>query len=69
MKHQHTVTIEWWRQDGEPIPADVREALQALAWEQVIQRLKDDYREGELIGCGGVYRGYWSIETVKDSTP
>ena len=68
MKHQHTVTIEWWRIDGAPIPADVQEALQRLGWEQVIQRVKDDYREGELIGGAGVYRGYWSIET-KEAQP
>ena len=68
MKHTHTVTIEWWRQDGQLVTARAEQALQAAAWEQVIPRLKDGYREGELTRCGGTYRGYWSIET-KEAQP
>ena len=68
MKSTHTVTIEWWRQDGQPISAGCQERLQQVAWEQVAERLKDGYREGELTRCGGTYRGYWSIET-KEAQP
>ena len=68
MKSTHMVTIEWWRQDGQPISASAMERLQQVAWEQVAERLKDGYREGELTRCGGTYRGYWSIET-KEAQP
>ena len=68
MKSTHMVTIEWWRQDGQPISASGQERLQQVAWEQVAERLKEGYREGELTRCGGTYRGYWSIET-KEAQP
>ena len=63
MKHTHTITIEWWRQDGQPLSASGHERLQ-----QVAERLKDGHREGELVRCAGTYRGYWSIET-KEAQP
>lgn len=68
MKIMHMVTIEGWRQDGQPISAGGQERLQQVAWGQVAERLKDGHREGELTRCGGVYRGYWSIET-KEAQP
>ena len=68
MKSTHTIAIEWWRQDGQPISVSAQERLQQVAWEQVAERLKEGYREGELTRCGGTYRGYWSIET-KEAQP
>lgn len=66
MKNIHLVTVEWWRQDGKQSdpPAAHIEGLNAAAFEQISERLADGYREGELFGGAGVYRGHWSVEEI-----
>lgn len=68
IKKAHTITIEWWhyRQPMAVIPERTQQLLDDHAWQQITERLKDGYREGELLADN--YRGYWSIET-KEAQP
>lgn len=65
----NTITIDWWHnaQPMATISPQTREQLNDQAWLQVCERLRDGYREGELVF--DIYRGYWSIETKEIPWP
>ena len=65
----HAITIDWWHnaQPMATISPQAREQLNDQAWLQVCERLRDGYREGELVF--DIYRGYWSIETKEIPWP
>lgn len=65
-----SITIRWWNEDKDQIPAEHLEALEDAGKERALEMMQSGYTSGELIHTIGDndefhYNGWFEINTKK----